>query len=408
MKTKGKRKLSKPEKVKETKSAKKTKSSNVSTVKKKLLIATDSYLPRWDGVARFLSEIIPEIHDDFDITVIAPKFPGKHFISKKIKEIRLPLHNVTIGDYTPPKKDTKIMKDAVKNADFIWTQTIGPIGSSIINIGKSLNKRVITYIHSIEWELVSKSLNKPLLRDSISLVVLNYARNLYNKCSLLMVPSRATGDILLWKKIKTKKLVVPLGVNTTKFIPAINKDMSKMRLNISPQTRIIGFSGRIAYEKNLTTLIRAFIRLKEEYDNIQLMIVGDGVQELKDKFSKIKGVKLVGSTDNVVPYLQAMDIYVLPSLTETTSLSTLEAMSCGLPVVVTPVGDVMYYVLNNVNGLKFAKENSFELSVKIRKLLDQPELRERIGNTGRLTIEEKFSWKNSVKNIKQILKDFSP
>ncbi|MFP4401332.1 MAG: glycosyltransferase family 4 protein, partial [Candidatus Woesearchaeota archaeon] len=268
-------------------------------------------------------------------------------------------------------------------------------------------KKTVAYIHSIEWELVSNSINKPLLRDPVSMIVKEYSKNLYNKCSLLMVPSRKTGDILQWKKITTHKIVVRLGVNTSKFLPPLNKDAAKMNLNISPKMKVIGFTGRVAYEKNLKTLARAFIRLKDEYENIILLIVGDGVPELKEKFSKIEGVKMVGSKDNIVQYLQAMDIYVLPSLTETTSLSTLEAMSCEIPVVATPVGDVAFYLVNNVNGFKFSKENSFDLVVKLRKLLDNPELRKRIGTAARSTVVENFSWTKTAKNIKQILSDLA-
>ncbi|MFP4112191.1 MAG: glycosyltransferase family 4 protein [Candidatus Woesearchaeota archaeon] len=359
--------------------------------KKRLLVATDSYLPRWDGVARFLSEIIPEIDDDFDITLVAPSFPGKYSQNNKIKEVRFPLQKLRIGDYTPPKASRKKIEKLVKESDLVWSHTIGPIGSSAINSAKKLKKKTVAYIHSIEWELVSNSINKPLLRDPVSMIVKEYSKNLYNKCSLLMVPSRKTGDILQWKKITTHKIVVRLGVNTSKFLPPLNKDAAKMNLNISPKMKVIGFTGRVAYEKNLKTLARAFIRLKDEYENIILLIVGDGVPELKEKFSKIEGVKMVGSKDNIVQYLQAMDIYVLPSLTETTSLSTLEAMSCEIPVVATPVGDVAFYLVNNVNGFKFSKENSFDLVVKLRKLLDNPELRKRIGTAARSTVVENFS-----------------
>src|SRR3989338_9882834 len=51
-------------------------------IKKKLLIATDSFLPRWDGITRFLTEIIPRLKDNYEITVIAPEFPGEIYIAK--------------------------------------------------------------------------------------------------------------------------------------------------------------------------------------------------------------------------------------------------------------------------------------------------------------------------------------
>lgn len=374
--------------------------------KKKVLIATDSYLPRWDGIARFLSEIIPELSDDLDITVIAPKNKGRYTPNKKIKEIRLPLRKIKIGDYTPCVFDKNKVLEEIKNCDIIWTQTIGPIGKNIIHLGKKYSKPVIAYTHSIEWELVSQSINKPLLKEPLKKMTISFARRLYNRCDLIITPSRYISDILQWKKITTKKKIIPLGVNTSKFQPPINKDASKMAINISPKMRVIGFTGRIAYEKDLSTLVRAFVRLKDEYENITLLIVGDGVDELKKRFSKIKGVKLVGTQDDVIPYLQAMDIYVLPSLTETTSLSTLEAMSCEVPPITTPVGDLTHYIVNNVNGFKFSRNNSFELTVRLRKLLDDRKLREKLGKNARYTVVEKFSWKNTVKNIKETLDEF--
>ena len=45
--------------------------------KKKLLIATDNFLPRWDGIARFLVELIPALTHKFDVTIVAPRFPGR-------------------------------------------------------------------------------------------------------------------------------------------------------------------------------------------------------------------------------------------------------------------------------------------------------------------------------------------
>lgn len=72
--------------------------------------------------------------------------------------------------------------------------------------------------------------------------------------------------------------------------------------------------------------------------------MGDGLDSQKAFFKKNEDVILTGSTRNVLKYLQAMDLFVLPSLTETSSLATMEAMACGLPVVVTKVGYLKYYI----------------------------------------------------------------
>ena len=87
------------------------------TNKKRLLIATDNFLPRWDGIARFLSQIIPELKVDYDITVIAPRFKGKLKNISKVNIIRLPTHNYHIGDYQPTK--INIMKQDTKTLAII-------------------------------------------------------------------------------------------------------------------------------------------------------------------------------------------------------------------------------------------------------------------------------------------------
>ena len=80
-------------------------------------------------------------------------------------------------------------------------------------------------------------------------------------------------------------------------------------------------------------------------------MVGDGTKKQVKEFKKIKNCKVTGFVPDVHEYLKAMDIFVMPSLTETTSLATLEAMACGLPVIATKVGYIKNYLVRNHNGL---------------------------------------------------------
>ena len=375
-------------------------------MKKKLLIATDSFLPRWDGVARFLNEIMPKLSDEYEITVIAPKFSGKLKDFKNIRVIRIPLSRIHVGDYIPAKFSIKKIINAVRYADIVWTQTIGPIGMPAILIARFLNKPIVAYIHSIEWDLFSKSISqKNPFRNSISFFTKAATRYLYNKCSLLMVPSLEVAEILNWHRIKTKKRIVHLGTDTLKFSPPEDKSIAKRNIGIDPKHVIIGFSGRIGREKDIVTLYRAFLRLRKLYDKIILLIIGKGVQELRLMLESKKDIIVVEYAEDIVPYLQAMDIYVMPSLTETSSLSTMEAMSCGLAVVSTPVGYIKGYIKNDYNGLFFSKQNSYELSKKLAVLLDDKKLRVKIGENARKTIIEFYNWSKTTNGIEQALKE---
>ena len=110
-------------------------------------------------------------------------------------------------------------------------------------------------------------------------------------------------------------------------------------------------------------------------------------------------MKITGFVDNVVPYLQAMDIYVLPSLTETSSLSTLEAMSAGLPVIATCVGAIPDYIISNKNGILFNPRDVDFLIKIIVDLYVHKELGDKLGKNARETAS-KFKWEDTIKKIK--------
>jgi len=290
--------------------------------KEKLLIATDSFLPRWDGISRFLSEIIPRLSDKYDITVIAPDFKGDddHEVKDHAEIIRVPLSRFRSSDYIFPKFKSRIIKKAVKESDIVWTQTMGPIGYLANRYAYKNSKRNAAFIHSIEWELISRSISKPYLSAIITSAVKWLSKKHYNRSKLLLVPSQEVKRVFENEQIKTQKETVYLGTDIDKFKPAKDRSEVKKKIGIDPMKIVIGFHGRLGREKNLRTLYDAFVKLKKHFKKITLLIVGSGITELEDLFRHTPDVKFIGSTDKVVPYLQAMDIYVLPSYTETTSL----------------------------------------------------------------------------------------
>ena len=372
--------------------------------KRKLLITTDAFLPHWDGVARFLSEIIPRLKNDFEITVICPKFEGAPPRIPGVKIIRMPLLKIQFADTYPAKPIAKEIKREVKNCDLIFNQTIAPIGLAAIKYGKKYKKPIISYIHIIEWNLVKKSLKR--FRWIAGWFAKILARKKYNKCNLLLVPAKEEAAILNSNKIKTLKAIVYLGTDINKFVPAEDKAQAKKLVGINPKYFVIGYLGRVSREKDILTLYRAFVKLQKENPNVRLLIVGGGIEEQERLFKAKQGIIFTGSEDNVVPYLQAMDVYVLPSLIETTSLTTMEAMSCGLPVLATKVGFVKEYIKHNVNGIFFPKRNSYILRKKIEMLMKDRELRETLGLNARETIEEVYSWDITVHKIKKILEGY--
>ena len=372
--------------------------------KKRLLIATDNFLPRWDGISRFLSEIIPRLTEHYEITVVAPDFGT--YEDPNITIIKIPLSKfLKVGDFNIPKFKTKIIRKAVKNSDIVFSQTIGPIGSIAINAAKRYRKPVAAFIHSIEWELVPKAMKNIVLKKYSKIVAKRIAKNLYNRCDMVIMPSQNIAELFIWNNIRTNSEIVNLGVDVDKFKPADeqSKKENREQLGIGRETIVIGYHGRISREKDLITLLRAFSRLQNTHDNIKLLIVGDGVKDIKKQLSARKDVILTGAKNNPIPYLQIMDIYCITSLTETTCLSLLEAMSCEVAPVSTEVGFIKSYIKNNVNGLFFQKQNPYHLTRQIEKLIDDPELRHKIARNARVTVVERFSWDKTAKGIMDAL-----
>jgi len=288
--------------------------------------------------------------------------------------------------------------------DLLFSQTIGPIGMCAISAAKKLKKPAIAFIHSIEWELATRSLDK--FKFFINSFMKTVIKHFYKKTTLLLVPSVEVGELYQKSGVSTQYKVVHLGTDVNKFKPTPDKKEAKKAIGINPEFTVIGFSGRIGREKNLITLYRAFRKLEKKFPKLKLLVVGKGIKQLEEVFSSDRNIITPGSVNNVIPYLQAMDIFVLPSLTETSSLATMEAMACGVPVVTTPVGYVKDYIVEKENGMFFPFKNSLVLSLKVEMLLNDAVLRKELGQKARQTIVDKFNWDKTINNIKEYLRYF--
>ena len=371
--------------------------------KPRLVISTDGYLPRWDGISRFLSEVIPHLKQLFDITVIAPNFEGTAPDIPGVKVVRLPLMPFKFGDIHFSRFKRSLVREALKDADFVFNQSIAPIGWMTINEASKRGIPVISFIHSIDWELASKSIKRG--RRISTFIVKRIARGLYNKCALLLVPGQDVATLLQNAGITVKMQRVTVGVDAEHFTPARSKPRAKRLVGLDPDVMVIGFVGRIAREKDLPTLQDAFDEVRKKHPNTLLLVVGDG---LRKELRPDTNVKITGMVDDVVPYLQAMDIYVLPSLTETSSLSTMEAMACALPVLVTPVGNIPSYLKHEKNGWFFSRHDVEDLTKKLNYLLEKPELRGKLGFAARQTMTRHFTWGRTAEKIQELLLSTHP
>ncbi len=369
--------------------------------KLKLLMVADTYYPKVDGTLRFIEEFIKR-GEEFDISLLVPDLGKKK--GKKVTYLK-PSRIFSLSGYPNMKfsfKNLKLIKNEVKNSDLVFVQGPATISYLATRYGYKQSKKTIFYIHVLSWELFEKFMPTILLKKIVYKLVKKMCIHYFNFCERIIVPYPDLKEQLIEAGVKTEIVVARLGVDIEKFIPAKNKAGAKKAVGIDGSKNVIGYVGRVSKEKNVPTLLEAFKKL-ENQENLHLLIVGDGSKELITQFKELKNCTVTGFVDNVQDYLKAMDVFVMPSLTETTSLATLEAMATGLPVIVTKVGYMKNYVVKDYNGIFFPKNSSSVLAMKIKKFIEEPGYREKLGINARKTVAYSFSWERSINKIKRLL-----
>ncbi len=369
-----------------------------------LLISSDSFLPRFDGISKFLEEVIFSLKDDFEIVVVTVDH-GK--VNNEGYTLYQFPFKFKIGEFPIANVNKKVIRRLVSKADLVFNNTIGPVGFNVVLEAKKQKKPVVGYLHSRDWELFSNYLNFnkffKFFIEKFSLIRLKKVLSFY---SLILVPSKEDSLLLLSYGVKKPSKILPLGVNPFYFKPPLNKFESKESIGFNGKDFVIGYVGRLSFEKDINTLVRSFFWLKKNFKNVKLLIVGSGLKKIEDSLKDKNGIVHIHSTPFVLQYYHAMDVFVNPSLTETTSLSTLEAMSTSIPVVVSNSGLMKFYVKNNFNGFVFAKKDWMSLSRYLKKLYEDPILRKTLGENARKTVINDYNINNTIKELKKVFNTF--
>ncbi|RLE38755.1 hypothetical protein DRJ17_03075 [Candidatus Woesearchaeota archaeon] len=375
---------------------------------KRLVIASDTFFPMYDGVTRFIGEIVPRLKNDFLITIIAPSYDKtKKEVWEGIPIIKMPVCRlIKAAGYPTPIPRFCRMWRIIEKADVVFVQSGPLIGGATILISKLLRKPVVMYMHQIGWEQLAHVAHGPKWwKLFLKCFTKNYARFFSNLCNKVIIPSKEIETILRSIKIKSDIVQAPLGIDVDEFTPTKDIESAKKAVGIDPSRIVIGYCGRISKEKGLDTLIEAFRDLNKKYKNLFLLVVGEGEKDIKEAIGKVPNTRITGFVKNVVDYYHAMDIFVLPSLTETTGLTILEAMSCQVPVVVTPVGFASY-LKNKFNAMIFPKRSVYVLKKRLEILINDPNERKDIAESGRFTVEKRFTWTTTYRKIKRILMEY--
>jgi len=269
-----------------------------------------------------------------------------------------------------------------------------------VHSGSALRIPVVGFYHSHFPEAYLRTIGKYLgatVTDAFMDFARRYIRNLYNRFARTIVPSPALCTLLeSWGVENT--FHSDLGVDTAIFRPASNDGESIRReLGIAEKRILLLYVGRLAQEKNTHTLFEAFQRLSwREPERYHLLVVGEGLQ--RAELGRIKSGRIGAAVTHVpycsdavrlASYYRAADLFVHPGVQETFGLVTLEAQSCGTPVIGIH-GSYMDRIIHNDQAL-WAQENSAEaLAVAIADASRAGLKRD--GRALHQHIAERYSW----------------
>lgn len=181
---------------------------------------------------------------------------------------------------------------------------------------------------------------------------------------------------------------VPTGIDLARFVPG-EALAARRRIGL-PSQHALGCIATLRDWKGHDYLFEAIASDRSKWSGWSIIIVGDGPHRPKlEAHLTALGlgdmVRLVGQQDDVVPWLQAMDVVTLPSYGEEgVPQAIMQAMACGLPVVSTPVGAIAEAVEHGVTGLLVAPRSAEALSLGLAQLRDDASLRVRLGAQARV------------------------
>jgi len=204
--------------------------------------------------------------------------------------------------------------------------------------------------------------------------------------------------------------VVQNAVSVESFQGSKNSNLRKevfKRLSIIDGSAMVVSAGRLSPEKGHRFLVEAIGKLRGNSNDTHFVFCGDGpCQKDLVKQSKELGISdichFVGFRRDLKEIFQAMDLMVLPSLTEGLPNVVLEAFACRKPVVATKVGGVPEIVEDGINGILVPPGKPSLLAEAIKSCLDSPEKSRKMGEAGYRKVKTDFTFETQTKKLERI------
>jgi 1,2-diacylglycerol 3-alpha-glucosyltransferase len=259
-------------------------------------------------------------------------------------------------------------------------------------VAREARKRRLPLIgtnHFLPENLLPFLIRSPLLRNLTSRVLWKIMLSVFNQVDSATTPSHAAANILRNQDIRFPVQAISNGVDTKRFAfdPKVDRQGIRRKYGLAMDKAIFLYVGRLDGEKRVDIMVQAVSKLPQT--NFQLAIIGNGLQARALRHQahalgveeRVIFLGYVSAEDLPALYMSA-DIFVMPSSAELQSIATLEAMSCGKPVLAANARALPELVEHGVNGYLFESDNASDAAHWMNKFLESPELWSAMGKVG--------------------------
>jgi len=372
----------------------------------KVLQVVPSLAPEWGGPVKVVNELAGAL-EVIGVSSEIISAQGRRVGNPETVTNDIPIHLFETGPlarlwtaHTPGLKKTLARK--IPDFDLVHIQELWHYPGYIASkIARSRNVPYIVTIHGElnEWNLQQKRLKKQIYMTAIQ-------RGILQKSAALHAITQAESNRIRQLEIETPVAMIPNGIHTEEFENLPDRSQFVSRYPELENRLIVLFLGRIQQKKGLDILAQAFGNLVRTRHDVRLVVAGPDEDNTLTEIKTI--LKSQGALEKAVfpgmltgeqklEALSAADIFALTSYSEGFSVALLEALSAGLPLVITD--ECNFPEVGDSRAGFVVRPNDSETASALMSLLDSADLRREMSENARRLVRSNYTWERIAEKM---------
>lgn len=261
------------------------------------------------------------------------------------------------------------------------------LGHSALSWGRRQGIRCLASLHT-RFETYPRYYHLGFIEPAL----VSLQKRFYNRADQVMVPSPSMASLLAEWGVQSPIGIWSRGINHARFNPQRRDNAWRRSLGIADDEVAVGFLGRLVLEKGLGVFADVIGELKRRGVRHRVLVIGEG--PARSWFaSKVPEAVFTGfqAGDDLARAAAGMDIFFMPSVTETFGNVTTEAMAAGVPVVAAEATGAIDLVAHGVTGFLVPPQDVSAYSDAIQTLIEDPALRASAGRAGHTRVQG-YEW----------------